>query len=175
MATIKPLTGYRPKKDIVEKLASPPYDVLNSEEAREYAKGNPYSFLHIVKPEIDLASSIDSYDDSVYAKAKENLNDFIKKGWLVQDEKPMLYIYSQKMGDHLQTGLVCSLSVEEYDNDTIKKHELTRKDKEKDRSRHVETCNGNTGPVFITYRTVDKINSIIEENKKDAEGNYALI
>ena len=100
MATIKPLDGYRPKKNIVEQLASPPYDVLNSEEAREYAKGNPYSFLHIVKPEIDLNPSIDSYDDSVYAKAKENLNDFIKNGWLIRDEKPMLYIYSQKMGEH---------------------------------------------------------------------------
>lgn len=150
MAIIKPFRGFRPSKK-AELVASPPYDVLNSKEAREMAKGNPLSFLHIVKPEIDLPEDINLYDEQVYAKGRENLDKFIAHGTLMQDRKPCLYIYAQTMNGRTQYGLVAAVSAEEYDKGLIRKHELTRKDKEEDRTRHIETLGATTGPAFLTY------------------------
>lgn len=166
MAIVKPFPGLRPTKESVAEVASPPYDVINSEEAREMAKGHPLSFLHVVKPEIDLSPETHIYDDSVYAKGAENLKKLVDEGIMKQDEKPCYYVYRQKMGDHVQTGLVACSSVDDYQNDIIKKHEFTRKDKEDDRTRHVATLNANTGPVFLTYKAVDSINALMAEAMK---------
>ena len=166
MAIIREFKGLRPIKEKVKEIASPPYDVLSSDEAREIVKSNPISFLRIVKPEVDLPPDIDLYDDRVYKKGRENLEMFIKEGLLVQDQEPSLYIYEQKMGDHIQTGLVACLSVDEYEKGIIKKHENTREDKEVDRSRHIDTLNAQAGPVFLTYRHREAIDNIISELKK---------
>ncbi len=173
MVVVRPFKAVRPKDELAQKVASFPYDVINSKEARELAENDEYSFLHVVKPEIDLDENIDLYDDAVYQKAKENLYSMIKKGILVQDEEAMLYIYKQKMGEHEQYGLVSTVSADEYNNNIIKKHEFTRKDKEDDRTKHVLTLNANTGPVFLTYRDNNKINEIIDNfvknNKADVD------
>lgn len=150
MATVKPFKGLRPVKDF-EKIACPPYDVLSTQEAREMAEGNPLSFLHIDKPEIDLPEGSSPYAPAVYAKAKENLDNFIKKGILKQDKKPYFYLYAQTMANRTQYGLVAAVSTLEYDRGILRKHELTRKDKELDRSKHVNALNATTGPVFLTY------------------------
>jgi len=163
MVRIKPFRGVRPAREMAEKVASFPYDVLNSQEARELASDNPYSFLRVVKPEITLDPSIDLYDDRVYQAGKENLEKLIKEGALVQDDEDHLYVYRQTMGNHVQTGLVGCASADDYNADRIKKHELTRADKEKDRTRHVYTTNANAGPVFLTYKAVNEIDSIIEK------------
>ena len=163
MANIKPFKGLRPVKKYASKIASPPYDVINSKEARKYVKNNPISFLHVVKPEIDLPENTDLYSDTVYQKGKENLNMLIEKGYLKRDENPSFYIYRQKMGNHVQTGVVAAASCEEYKKNIIKKHELTREDKEIDRAKHIETLNANTGPVFLTYRAKKQIDDIIEK------------
>ena len=154
MATIKPFMGLRPRQGMEEKVAAPPYDVLDSDEAREMAAGNPWSILHCTKPEIDLDGSTDLYDDRVYAKGAENLRRFIEEGVLVQDDFPTFYFYRQTMGTHSQTGLVACASIEDYEKDVIKKHEFTRKDKELDRIRHIEAQNTQIGPVFLAYRDV---------------------
>ncbi|MDJ0763982.1 MAG: DUF1015 family protein [Myxococcota bacterium] len=165
MSIIKPFTGYRPEPKYAERIASPPYDVVNSAEARELARDNPLSFLHVVKPEIDLDPNVHPYADAVYAKGAENLKHFIDSGRLVRDKTPCLYLYEQSMriGDrnHVQVGMVASASIEEYQQDLIKKHELTREDKEKDRTRHVATLNANAGPVFLTYRANPDIDAIV--------------
>lgn len=171
MAIIRPFMGFRPRKDMVEKVASPPYDVVNTEEAREMAKGNPYSFLHVVRSEIDLPENTDPYDGVVYQKAKENLSNLIDQGVLIQDSKPSLYLYRQQWGTHKQIGLVCCCSIDDYEKDIIKKHELTRADKEQDRIRHVDTLNANTGPVFLTYPAVQEIDSLVAK-LIDAEPEY---
>lgn len=163
MARIEPFKGVRPKKDIVDKVASPPYDVLNSKEAKEYAAGNPYSFLHIVKPEIDLPDGTDLYSDEVYEQAAKNFKKFRDEGTLIQDEKKKFYIYKQIWGDHVQVGLVAGASCQDYQDDIIKKHELTREDKENDRMRHIKTLNANTGPVFLTFKHNDEIDSLFEK------------
>lgn len=163
MAIIKAFKAFRPTKDIAEKLASFPYDVLNSEEARALAKGNDYSFLRINKPEIDLAPNVDVYDKSVYLKGKENLDTFIENGWLQQDEIPKLYIYAQKMGNHLQKGIVACSSIDDYFNDVIKKHEYTRPVKENDRIEHMYTAGAHLGPVFLAYKPLKQIDQIIED------------
>ena len=163
MAIIKPFKAFRPKKEIADKLASFPYDVLNSEEARALAKGNEYSFLRINKPEIDLAEDINVYDEKVYQKGKENLDAFISKKWLQQDEKPMLYIYAQRMGKHLQKGLVACSSIDDYFNDVIKKHEYTRPVKEQDRIDHMYTAGAHLGPVFLAYKAIKQVDQIIED------------
>ncbi len=150
MATIKPFRAFRPSGN-ADKIACPPYDVLNSAEARRMAQGNPYSFLHIDKPEIDLPENIDLYAPEVYQKAKENLERFIQTGVLKQEEKPCFYVYAQTMNGRTQYGLVAAASCEEYDQGIIRKHELTRKDKEDDRTRHVAALSATTGPVFLTY------------------------
>ena len=167
MATILPLKGLRPTKDLVDKVASKPYDVLNSDEARVEAKGNSYSFLHVVKPEIDLPPTVDLYDDKVYKKGKDNLQKFIDEGVLIREKKECFYLYRLNWKQVSQIGLVGLASVTEYENDTIKKHEKTRADKEKDRVKHVKTQNANAGPIFLTYRQSNRIDSLlIEEIQK---------
>jgi uncharacterized protein (DUF1015 family) len=161
MATIKPFRGFRPKPEYAEKIASFPYDVLNSQEARELATNNPLSFLHVVKPEIDLPADTPIYDDRVYAKGRENLDHFIAN-YYVHETNPALYIYRQHMGEHVQTGLVAGAWVDDYLNNVIKKHEHTREAKEKDRIRHVDTLNANTGPVFLTYPNRREIDAIVD-------------
>ena len=129
MSEIKPFRAFRPRKDLVTDVASPPYDVLNSEEARKMTGDNPHTFLHVVKPEIDLEPGIDLYDDRVYARGAENLKRMMAEGVLIQEDAPALYVYQQIMGGHTQTGVVAGASVQEYENDLIKKHEYTRPDK----------------------------------------------
>jgi len=163
MARIKPFVGLRPRKDMAEKVAAPPYDVLDSDEAREMAAGNPWSILHCSKPEIDLDPSVDLYDDRVYARGAENLRRMIEGGVLRQDDTATFYFYRQIMAGHSQTGLVACASIEDYENDVIKKHEFTRKDKELDRIRHIESQNAQIGPVFLTYRDVAGMAEITEK------------
>jgi len=163
MAKIKAFAGYRPPQNKVAKVASPPYDVINSKEARQMAKGNDLSFLHINKPEIDLDPSIGLYEEVVYQKAKSNLENFITGGTLIKDSKPCLYAYRQIMGDHSQLGLMAAAAVDDYDDDNIKKHEKTRKQKEDDRAHHVDVCNCNAGPVFLTYKADSKLDALMEE------------
>jgi uncharacterized protein (DUF1015 family) len=165
MATIIPFRALRPSPPLARQVASPPYDVLNSREAREAAAGNPDSFLHITKSEIDLPEDADTHSQAVYDKARENLRTFIQKGILVQEEKPCYYIYRLIMNGRNQTGLVCGSSVDDYDNDIIKKHELTRPDKEKDRIDHMKTIGAQTGNVFLAYRNVAEIDALIENWK----------
>lgn len=163
MAHIEPFRGVRPRKDVAHLVAAPPYDVLTSEEARELAAGNPYSFLHIGKPEIDLPPGIDLYADAVYAKGKENFERFLREGTIVPDRTRDFYIYKQVWGDHVQVGLVAAASCQDYLDDVIKKHELTRIDKENDRMRHIETLGSQTGPVFLTYKRKDAIDALVAE------------
>ena len=163
MARIKPFVGLRPRKDMAEKVAAPPYDVLDSDEAREMAAGNPWSILHCSKPEIDLDPSVDLSDDRVYARGAENLRRMIEGGVLRQDDTATFYFYRQIMAGHSQTGLVACASIEDYENDVIKKHEFTRKDKELDRIRHIESQNAQIGPVFLTYRDVAGMAEITEK------------
>jgi len=168
MAVLRKFKALRPKKGLEARIASYPYDVLNSEEARELAKGNPYSFLHVVKPEIDLPLDTDLYSQKVYEQARENFASFIKKRWLIQDNKPCLYIYRQTMEGREQYGIVGCVSAEDYEKDIIKKHENTRKAKEADRIKHVDITNANAGPVFLTYRAQKSIDALITrqvENK----------
>ena len=167
MAKIKPFLGVRPAADKILDVASPPYDVLNSAEAREEVKGKPNSFLHVVKPEVDLPESIDLYSEEVYQKGRENLYKLLKEGILIQDEKPCFYLYRLIMGNVDQIGLVAGASIEDYENGIIKKHEHTRAVKEADRIKHVDTLNANTGPVFLTYRAHKDINEIVEEIIKE--------
>ena len=151
MATIKPFRGIRPPKALVEKVESRPYDVLNSEEARQEAEGNPMSLYHIIKPEIDFPAGTDEHDPQVYPKAAENFQLFQDNGWLVQDDKENYYIYAQTMNSKTQYGLVVCAYVDDYLKGVIKKHELTRADKEEDRMKHVRVNNANVEPVFFAY------------------------
>lgn len=152
MSLIKPFTGLRPQAEFAADVVAPPYDVLNTEEARQRAEGRPYSFLHISKPEIDLPVGTDPYDSSVYAKGAENLRALIDRGVLIRDSRPCFYLYRLVMGSHTQTGLVAVASVAAYDTNRIRKHEYTRPDKEDDRVRQINALNAQTGPVFLTYR-----------------------
>jgi uncharacterized protein (DUF1015 family) len=160
MATVKPFTALRPQPDLAARICELPYDVMSSEEARQLAAGNPLSFLHVSKPEIDLEPSVDPYDPRVYARGKQNLARLIADGALRQDRVPSFYLYRQVMGQHSQVGLVAVASCEEYLKDIIKKHELTRVDKEDDRVRHIEALNSQTGPVFLTYRAVRELDDL---------------
>jgi len=162
MALVKPFRGLRPQPEIAEKVAAPPYDVINSEEARVLAKGKTYTFLHINKPEIDLPPETDLYDPKVYAQGAKNLKRFIDDNVLFQDEKPSFYLYQQIMGEHKQIGFVACVSTKEYREDKIKKHELTRLEKEDDRLNHILSLNAQTGPVFLTYRSKKSIDNLIE-------------
>lgn len=163
MATLKPFAALRPKPELAAQICELPYDVMSSEEARALAAGNPLSFLHVSKPEIDLPPGTDLYSDAVYAKGKENFAKLINQGALYQDKQPCFYLYRQIMGGHAQIGLVAAASCEEYLNNIIKKHEFTRPDKEDDRVRHIETLNSQTGPVFLTYRAVVALDTFIGE------------
>ena len=151
MAVIKPFKGIRPPQELVEQVASRPYDVLNSAEAREEAAGNEKSLYHIIKPEIDFPAGTDEHDECVYQKAAENFKKFMDKGWLVQDQKDSYYIYAQTMNGKTQYGLVVGAYVPDYMNGVIKKHELTRRDKEEDRMKHVRVTDANIEPVFFAY------------------------
>ena len=152
MATLKPFAALRPKPELAAQICELPYDVMSSDEARALAAGNPLSFLHVSKPEIDLPPGTDLHSPAVYAKGKENFQQLIAQGALKQDEQPNFYLYRQIMGQHSQVGLVAAASCEEYLANIIKKHEFTRPDKEDDRVRHIEALNSQTGPVFLTYR-----------------------
>jgi uncharacterized protein (DUF1015 family) len=162
MVRIEPFKGIRPRKDIVHLVASPPYDVLNKSEAKQLASGNDYSFLHIIKPEIDLPDTVDIYSDQVYEKARSNFDRFLNEKIMVQDTDKHFYIYKQVWGDHTQVGIVAGASVQDYQDDIIKKHEFTREKKEIDRMRHIETLNANTGPVFLTYKQNDRIDRLVD-------------
>jgi uncharacterized protein (DUF1015 family) len=163
MAIIKPFKGVRPLKEYVTDIASRPYDVLNSEEARKEAEGNEKSLYHIIKPEIDFPVGKDEHDSDVYEKAVENFHKFQEKGWLVQDKKENYYVYAQTMDGRTQYGLVVSSSVSDYLNGIIKKHELTRKDKEEDRMKHVRINDANIEPVFFAYPDNPDLNAIVSE------------
>lgn len=172
MAVLKAFRAYRPAAGYAEKVAALPYDVMNSDEARKSAFGNPYSFLHVDKAEIDLPKTVDLYDDRVYKKAAENLGKLISADVLWQDEKPSLYIYAQTRLGRVQTGLVGCTSVDDYLQNVIKKHELTRADKEADRIRHVDALDANTGPIFLTYRGVPAVSELLEAYKRAHEAVY---
>ncbi len=161
MAIVRPFKALRPRLDLVERVASLPYDVMDRKEAKQMAKGNPYSFLHIVRSEIDYPSSTDQYDPKVYRKARKNLKVFEEDGILVQDEKPMIYIYRQVMDGREQTGFVGATSINDYVNNIIKKHELTLLRKEKDRIDHFDACDANTAPIFLSYRDDERLNEIL--------------
>ncbi len=163
MAVIKPFKGIRPPQDLVTKVASRPYDVLNSEEARAEAQGNEMSLYHIIRPEIDFPVGTDEHLPEVYDKAAENFKMFREKGWLVQDEKENFYVYAQTMNGKTQYGLVVGAYVEDYMNGVIKKHELTRRDKEEDRMKHVRVNNANIEPVFFAYPSKEEINAIVKK------------
>lgn len=162
MATIRPFMAIRPAANYAKDVAALPYDVMNSEEAREMVKDKPWSFLHVDKAEVDLPVGTDIYSPEVYAKAKENLDNMVANGVMGQDLLPNLYIYRLTMNGKSQTGLVCCTSVDEYIDGTIKKHELTRADKEADRIRHVDTLNANTGPIFLAYKENPDAKAIID-------------
>lgn len=161
MAVIKPFKGVRPPKDLVEKVASRPYDVLNSEEAREEAAGNPMSLYHIIKPEINFEPGTDEHDPKVYPEARRQFDLFQKNGWLVQDEKENYYVYAQTMNGKTQYGLCVGAYADDYEKGVIKKHELTRADKEEDRMKHVRVNDANIEPVFFAYPHIDEIDQIV--------------
>lgn len=161
MASIKPFAALRPRPELAGRICELPYDVMSSEEAREMARGNPLSFLHVSKPEIDLPPGTDLYSAEVYAKGRENFQRLIRDGALFQEKQPCFYLYRQVMGAHSQVGLVAAASCQEYLDGIIKKHELTRPDKEDDRVRHIETLNSQTGPVFLTYRSVSTLDALV--------------
>lgn len=175
MAIIKAFKGLRPPDEIAKDLASRPYDVLNSLEARKEAEGNEYSLLHIIKPEIDLPEGTDLYSQAVYDTAKLNFRKFRNNKWLVQDEKENLYIYAQTMNGKTQYGLVACASVDDYMNDVIKKHELTRPDKEEDRKNHVRVTNANMEPVFFSYPAKKEIDDIISDFAGKHEPVYDFV
>ena len=162
MATVRAFRAIRPIPALANQVAALPYDVMNSAEAREMAAGNPHSFLHVDKAEIDLDPAIDLYDSRVYETARDNLNRMIAEGVFLQDDAPCLYIYKQVMNGRAQIGIVGCTSIDEYSQNVIRKHELTRADKEQDRINHVDYCDANTGPIFLTYRAKDEINAAVD-------------
>ncbi|MEI8059029.1 MAG: DUF1015 family protein [Ferruginibacter sp.] len=175
MITIAPFKALRPEAQFAKQVASRPYDVLNSKEAKVEAQGNPASFLHITKSEIDLPEDIDIHAQQVYDKAKENLDAFISRNIVFRESKPCYYIYQLIMNGKSQTGLVCGSSVDDYENDLIKKHEFTRPEKEQDRINHIKTTGAQTGNVFLAYKNVDAIDTLINDWKKDRSPVYDFI
>ena len=167
MATIRPFPALRPKTELAEKICELPYDVMSSEEARSMAAGNPVSFLHVSKPEIDLPPGTDLYSPPVYAKGLENFQKLIADQALRQDRSACFYLYRQVMGAHTQVGIVAVASCEEYLKGIVKKHELTRPDKEDDRVRHIETLSSQTGPVFLTYRATVAIDAFVNRKLEE--------
>lgn len=175
MISISPFKALRPEAQYAKQVASRPYDVLSSREAKIEAEGNPFSFLHITKSEIDLPSNIDIHSAPVYAKAKENLDAFISRPVLFNESKPCYYIYQLVMNNKSQTGLVCCSSVDDYENGLIKKHEFTRPEKEADRIAHIKATGAQTGNVFLAYRDIDELNDIIEKWKTEKSPVYNFI
>jgi uncharacterized protein (DUF1015 family) len=182
MVTITPFKALRPEAQYARLVAAKPYDVLTSKEAKVEAQGNPYSFLHITKSEIDLPENTDPYSQKVYDTAKENLDAFISRNVLFKENKPCYYIYqlvmpdkSNKGNDHIQTGLVCCSSLDDYENDLIKKHEFTRPEKEQDRINHIKTTGAQTGNVFLAYKNVPEIDEIIDKWKKERSAVYIFV
>jgi uncharacterized protein (DUF1015 family) len=175
MITITPFKALRPEAQFAKQVASRPYDVLNSKEAKIEAQGNPSTFLHITKSEIDLPDDVDIHSQKVYDTAKENLDAFISRNILFRESKPCYYIYQLIMNGKSQTGLVCGSSVNDYENDLIKKHEFTRPEKEQDRINHIKTTSAQTGNVFLAYKNVDAIDTLINDWKKDRSAVYDFI
>lgn len=175
MAVVKAFKAIRPDAPLAEKVAALPYDVMSSEEARQMVVGNPYSFLHVDKAEIDLDPAIDLYDKQVYEKARDNLYKMVADGVFIQDEKPCLYIYKQVMDGRTQVGIVGCASIDDYMGGIIKKHELTRADKEQDRINHVDYCDANTGPIFLTYRAKDTINALVAQQMAEKAPVYDFV
>lgn len=174
MAVLRAFKAIRPRKAYANKVISLPYDVMNRQEAAEMADGNPYSFLHICRAEIDMPEQEDPYEDCVYQRAKANIAQFIEDGIFVQEKKPALYLYRQIMDGRVQTGIVGCAAIDDYINNVIKKHEFTRVEKEQDRINHFDTCNMNTEPVFLTYKDNKKIRSITEGWISNHEPVYDL-
>lgn len=168
VSTIFPFRALRPPVARVEQVASVPYDVVNTEEARALAAGNPFSFLHVSRPEIDMPAGTDIYSDAVYARAAENFQKLIEMCPLEVEAEPSLYLYRLRMGEHVQTGVACCVSVDEYDEGAIRRHEFTRPDKENDRTRHMIELGAQTGPVFLTHRTDRRIDALVEGAAADA-------
>lgn len=175
MATIVPFKALRPQAQFAKQVASKPYDVLNAREAKEEARGNPYSFLHITKPEIDLPEDMNSYAPEVYEKAKENLQAYMQRDVLFRENKSCYYIYRLIMNGRSQTGLVCGSAVKDYDSDVIKKHEFTRPEKEQDRINHIRITGAQTGNVFLAYRDVEEVNALIEKWKQEKSPIYDFV
>ena len=175
MAEIKPFRGIRPPRELAHKVASRPYDVLNSDEARDEANGNECSLLRIIKPEIEFPKGTDEHRTEVYDKAVENFKLFQEKGWLVKDPKDCLYVYAQTMNGRTQYGLVAAASVDDYLSGVIKKHELTRADKEEDRMKHVRNTNANVEPVFFSYPAVDEVDRIIKNVVESKKAEYDFV
>lgn len=172
---ITPFPALRPRPDLVKTIASLPYDVMDTAEAREMTAGNPKSFLHVVRSEIDFPEGIDPHTDAVYMKAKENLDTLVADGSLIRDRAPMYYLYQQKMGEHRQTAVVACCSIDDYANQVILRHENTRKDKENDRTRHILETDANTGQVFLTYRDQTAIDMIVERTCRDTSPIYDFV
>ena len=175
MITIAPFNALRPEAQLAKQVASRPYDVLNSKEAKVEAMGNPYSFLHITKAEIDLPENTDIHSAEVYEKAKDNLDAFIQREVLFRESKPCYYIYQLVMNGRSQTGLVCASSVDDYENDIIKKHEFTRPEKEQDRINHISTTGAQTGNVFLAYKNVSELDALIEKWQTDKKPVYDFV
>lgn len=167
MATIRAFQALRPPKEKADQVAAVPYDVVNTEEARQLAAENPLSFLHVSRPEIDLPDGTDIYSDEVYEKAKENFDKLKTEAPMSLEIAPSLYVYRLRMGEHSQTGIAACCSVDEYDADIVRKHERTRKDKEDDRTRHIVTIRAQTGPVFLTYHGLDEIDQIVAKTQNE--------
>lgn len=174
MAKITPFKGLRPIQEYAQDVATLPYDVVNVEEARAY-QDQPYHFYHVTRAEIDLPEGVDVHSQQVYDKAKENLNNLIEEGILVQDQEPCYYIYRLVMNGRAQTGLVCGSSVDDYNNGIVKKHEFTRPVKEQDRINHIKTTRAQTGIVFLAYREQEDVNKLIEDWKADHNPDYDFI
>ena len=174
MAIVRPFQAIRPKPELADRVISLPYDVMNRKEATEMATGNEMSFLHICRSEIDLPEQSDPYDQSVYEKARDNIDQFLKDGIFLQDGEPSLYIYRQTMDGNVQTGIVGCVSIDDYINDVIKKHEFTREEKEQDRIRHFDVCNTNTEPVFLTHRVDEELDALVNGYAKDHAAEFDI-
>lgn len=175
MAIVNPFKALRPQPQFAQKVASRPYDVLNSLEAKIEARGNPHSFLHITKAEIDMPDKTDVHSPDVYERARQNLSAFIQRGVLFREDKPCFYIYQLKMNGRTQTGLVGVSAIDDYEKGIIKKHEFTRPDKEQDRINHIKTTRAQTGNVFLAYRNVDEIDEVINHWKKTHDPVYDFV
>ena len=175
MSTVKPFRGLRPQKDIAARLSCLPYDVMNTQEAAQMAQGNPQSFLHITRAEIDLPDGIDPHSKQVYDKSLQTFHQFQKEGWLAKDSEPKFYIYAQTMNGRTQYGIAGAAFCDDYQNGIIKKHELTRPDKEDDRMVHVNTLDANAEPVFLSYRAVPEIDAIVENIVRTQQPEYDFV